>query len=169
MRKADMATYVAFLRGINVGGNKIVKMDDLKKAFESMGFKNVKTILASGNVLFEGRERELTKKIEDKLEKAFGFPIPVIVRSFDSLLAISKSEPFKGVKVSADTRLFVTFIEKPKVFTKDPRIIRMTGSELFAVLDLSEKTVDYMAYLDRNFGMNTTRNWNTIGKILSSR
>lgn len=156
--------YVAFLRGINVGGNKILKMDELKKAFESLGFKDVKTILASGNVIFEGGGRQLTK-IEDGLGRRFGFRIPVIARSFAELEAIAASDPFKGVKPG--TRLFVTFLaEKPKRKAEDPRILRATGSEIFAALGPDEKTTDYMAFLDKEFGKNTTRNWNSIEKIL---
>src|SRR4029077_19756102 len=51
--RLSLARYVAFLRGINVGGNRVLKMDDLRKAFESLGFKDVKTVLASGNVMFD--------------------------------------------------------------------------------------------------------------------
>lgn len=68
--KSSNCQYLAFLRGINVGGNAIIKMADLKKAFEQMGFKNVRTLLASGNVIFEADHADkevLTKKMESAL------------------------------------------------------------------------------------------------------
>ena len=62
MKKApeedSLIKYAAFLRGINVGGHTIIKMGELRKVFESLGFWNVKTVLASGNVLFEAPERK---------------------------------------------------------------------------------------------------------------
>jgi uncharacterized protein (DUF1697 family) len=66
-----MARYAAFLRGINVGGNKKVPMAKLASEFLTMGFENVKTLLASGNVIFEG-EKEDTKKIEARIAKKLG-------------------------------------------------------------------------------------------------
>ena len=83
-----MAKYVAFLRGVNVGGNKMVKMEDIKKAFEALKFKNVKTLLASGNVLFEiskADETALCAKIAEKLKSVFGFEVGVLVRSIEEL------------------------------------------------------------------------------------
>ena len=67
INKNNSYQYVAFLRGINVGGHVLIKMADLKKAFEMMGFENVRTILASGNVVFEYDQTDkkaLTKKVE---------------------------------------------------------------------------------------------------------
>ncbi len=86
-----MTRYVAFLRGINVGGHQPVKMEELKKAFESMGFQNVKTLLASGNVLFETPETgadNLIKQIEGKLEKEFGRK--VTTRNWNTVTKILK-------------------------------------------------------------------------------
>ncbi|MBM4406965.1 MAG: DUF1697 domain-containing protein, partial [Chloroflexi bacterium] len=69
-----MPTCVALLRGINVGGNKVIKMADLAKAFTSLGFANVRTLLASGNVVFEASNAKAATSsvIEAALEKAFG-------------------------------------------------------------------------------------------------
>ena len=75
-----MTKFVALLRGINVGGNKMVKMDDLKKWFAAIGFKSVKTILNSGNVLFESADKdedELVKRIQGKLKTELGHEIGV--------------------------------------------------------------------------------------------
>lgn len=71
-----MEKYIAFLRAINVGGTKIIKMEDLKKHFESFGCVNVQTYINSGNVIFETKESAgLEAKIEKQLEKALGYKV----------------------------------------------------------------------------------------------
>ncbi len=143
-----MATYVALLRGINVGGHKLVSMNRLRQAFESLGFKNVRTLLASGNVLFSAppldRDR-LVRRIEARLEKTFGHEISVIVRTLEELQPLVDLNPFRGIRVTPRTRLFVTFLsEKPRTRLKIPylspdksfRILRRTRGELCSVLTL---------------------------------
>ena len=119
-----MTQYVAFLRGINVGGHKPVKMEELKKAFESMGFQNVKTLLASGNVLFETPDMgtdNLVKRIEEKLEMELGYKITVLLRTIEEIQNLAEADPFKNIKVTPQTRLYVTFLsEKQKSALKIP-------------------------------------------------
>lgn len=175
--------YVAFLRGINVGGNNMVKMETLKTAFESMGFQQVKTILASGNVLFETATTDndtLSKRIGDTLEKTVGFAISVIVHSIEEIEHLADTDPFRGIAVTPQTRLYVTFLsEKPKSTLKIPylspekdfNILQVSDSEVCSVLTVSKErgTVDAMKILEKEFGRNiTTRNWNTIRKILTT-
>jgi len=179
-----MIKYAAFLRGINVGGHKAVKMEELKKAFEALGFENVKTLLASGNVIFaapSASESMLAKKIEEKLEQTFGHEIGVLIRKLEELQRLAEASPFAGIKVTPQTRLYVTFLaEKTKSSLKIPyespdknfKIIRATGSEVCSVLTLTpnSRTVDLMSILEKEFGRKvTTRNWNTINKILKAR
>jgi uncharacterized protein (DUF1697 family) len=171
----------AFLRGINVGGHNPVPMEELKKAFESLGFENVKTLLASGNVLFESSNPDATvlvKKIEGKLEKKFGREINVVIRTIKELQDLDKIHPFKGVLVTPQTRLYVTFLsEKSNTGLKIPyetpdkncKIIRATGKEVCSVLTLSQNsnTTNLMSILEKEFGREiTTRNWNTITRLL---
>ncbi len=178
-----MTTYVGFLRGINVGGNKIVKMETLKTTFGSMGFQNVKTILASGNILFETAKTDgaaLSKRIGDTLEKTVGFPISVIVRSIGEIQHLADADPFKGITITPQTRLYMTFLsEKPKSTLKIPyespekdfKILQVSDSEICSVLTVSKErgTTDAMNILEKEFGRNiTTRNWNTILRILKS-
>ena len=172
--------YVAFLRGINVGGNSLVKMADLKKAFEARGFKNIQTILASGNVIFESKTADpeaLTRKIETLLKKQWGRSIAVFVRTVDELSKMSALQPFKGVTIESTTRLYVTFLSENSRGLKLPelpselRITRIKDDAVFSVLELSPKrnTTDSMAILEKAFGPRiTTRNWNTIQKILKA-
>jgi uncharacterized protein (DUF1697 family) len=182
-RDDKQTAYAAFLRGINVGGNKPVKMDELKKAFESLGFKKVKTLLASGNVVFEAPHSSasvLTPKIEEKLKKRFGHEIGVLIRTITELQHLEESNPFKGTNVTPQTRLYVTFLsEKPKSGLKIPhespdknfKILRAAENEVCSVLTLSpnSRTVDLMNVLEKEFGRKiTTRNWNTIAKVLET-
>ena len=173
--------YVAFLRGINVGGHKTVKMDELKKAFEQLGFQNVKTLLASGNIVFDAakqNQKTLSEKISEKLERTFGHEIGVIIRSVEEIKSLVDSNPFKVIKVTPETRLYVTFLaEKSKSTLKIPysspdgglKILSKTDTELCSHLVLlpTRSTVDYMSVIEKEFGKKvTTRNWNTVLKIL---
>jgi uncharacterized protein (DUF1697 family) len=176
-----MTKFVALLRGINVGGNKLIKMDDLKKCFGSAGFKNVKTILASGNVLFESTaadEDAHAKKIADKLKAELGHDVGIQIRSIDEIQKLADRNPFKKIKVTPETRLYISFLpDKPKSKLKIPytspekdfRILEVTNREICSVVDLNlgRGTVEAMGILDKEFGKNiTTRNWNTVGKFL---
>ena len=179
-----MTAYVAFLRGINVGGNKPIKMADLQKAFESLGFRNVKTILASGNVLFAALktpQSDLVQEIEEKLRETFGHEVGVLLRTIAGLRQLAAADPFKNIIVTPRTRLYVTFLsEKPKTNLripyetpeKDCGIVCVTDGEVcsFVVLSPDRGTTDLMNILEKQFGKKmTTRNWNTIAKILEKQ
>jgi uncharacterized protein (DUF1697 family) len=172
-----MDKYVALLRGINVGGHQ-VPMAKLKKTFEEQGCENVQTILVSGNVVFEAKKENLfifTKKLEIALAKAFGFSIPVLLRTGHDIEKLIASVPFKGITVTPETRLYVTFfLEKqantqlPRMPGKDIQILKVTDTEVYSVLRLSPNvgTIDLMSFLEKEFSKNiTTRNWNTLIKI----
>jgi uncharacterized protein (DUF1697 family) len=172
--------YAAFLRGINVGGNKKVPMADLKKSFESLGFTNVRTLLNSGNVIFETGKSgsdSLTELLETHLKKKFNFEIPILIRTIADLQHLIDRDPFRGIEVTPQTRLYVSFLsEKPQSKLKLPyrspektyKILSASPSEVCSVLTLSPNTqsTDLMSILEKEFGKKiTTRNWNTIVKI----
>lgn len=175
-------TIVAFLRGINVGGHALIKMNALKKVFEKMGFWNVRTLLASGNVIFDSEKvdkKVLTREVESTLKNEFKRDIGVILRSLDDLKNFKLLGPFKGVEITPDIRLYVSFLfeeGKPRTIEipyatprEELRILYATATEVFSVLDLSKgkKTPDAMNIIEKEFGSNlTTRNWNTVLKIL---
>ncbi len=170
---------VAFLRGINVGGHKKVPMAALKAAFEAMGFRNVRTVLASGNVIFETPKTgpALAGTIAQELEKAFGFPVTVVIRPVRGLRALVASEPFKGVPAGPNVRLYVTFLARkkpglsglrPPSSVKSVRVVRVGPGEIFSTVTLSPGvgTPDLMAFLEKAVGQNvTTRNWETVKKL----
>lgn len=174
-----MTKYVALLRGINVGGNKLVPMIDLKKILEKIGLRNVKTILASGNVVFESELNSINNlviEVSKILEDTFHFSIPILIRQFAEIEKLITLNPFKGIKVTPQKRLYTTFLsEKPKSKLganyaspdKSFKIISVKVDTVFSVLDLSiANTPDAMNALEKIYGKYiTTRNWNTVLKI----
>jgi uncharacterized protein (DUF1697 family) len=175
-----MVEYVALLRGINVGGHKKVNMEDLRQAFTSWGFQSVKTVLATGNVVFESPVTDpdtLASTIEDKIKAIFGLDVSVILRRSQEIQELVNASPFEGITVTPQTRLYVTFLsEKPNSHLeipygspeKDFRILRVSEREVCSVLTLSpnSRSTKAMDILEKEFGKNvTTRNWNTVIKI----
>ena len=176
--------YAAFLRGINVGGNVPVKMEELRLAFISMGFQEVATLLNSGNVVFEASEDDpagLSRRIEATLKESFGRAIPIILRSADMLRALIDAEPFAGITVTPETRLYVTLqgglpaewrtgaLSIPYTSADgNVRVLREADGAICSAIILSPQqgTLDLMKLLEDAYGKNvTTRNWNTIGKV----
>jgi uncharacterized protein (DUF1697 family) len=170
-----MAKYVAFLRGINVGRHNKVPMAKLREVLEKQGFQNLKTLLATGNVVFEGEEKTINN-LPKVLQENFGFQIDTIVLPFETITAIVKSDPFQDIEIMPNIRLYVTFLgEKPKTgiiipyYAKDGsyNITELTDNAVFSVLDIEKMgTTQLMNILEKEFGQNiTTRNYNTVVKI----
>jgi len=171
-------TYIALLRGINVGHHK-VPMTDLRGEMEAMGFTGIVTLLNSGNVIFSGKDMEpseMENQIAVRLEGAFGFPIPVLVRTGEEIMQLVKAQPFRDIPVTGTTRLYVTFLKQAPedaitvARTSDDRSFRILGvtdRSVCSVLDLAiSATPHAMEILERLFGRDiTTRNWNTVEKI----
>lgn len=174
-----MTKYVAFLRGINSGKNPTVKMGVLRKTFEDLGFENIRTILASGNVLFESSadENTLERKIEEVLPVSIGFKSDVIVRTIEDLHKLVLLNPFKATEITSHIRSYVTFIKgENKTNLKFPAsgkgytILGIFNGIVCSVVDLSDaKTPSLMQVLDKEFGKGiTTRSWNTVERILKA-
>jgi uncharacterized protein (DUF1697 family) len=107
-----MPRYVAFLRAINVGG-RIVKMDALRRAFETMGFSGVESFIASGNIIFETPARNsiiLENRIEAGLMTAFGYEITPFVRTSIELSEIAAFKPFPASHIAPQDQLGVIFL-----------------------------------------------------------
>lgn len=180
-----MATkYVALLLGINVG-HRQVKMVVLKSAMVGLGFLEIKTLLASGNVIFKVEEKsprlELKQRIEKKLEDTFGFSIRVILLSAAEINALIDLKPFESVHLTPAVRLYVTFAGE--VITNQARtellaasqpgfrVLHVTDRWVFGVVTLENgsRTVDAMKILTKHLGKNiTVRNWNTVVKIATA-
>ena len=172
-------TYVALLRGINVGGHHKVPMATLRNEMESLGFSNVVTLLNSGNIIFDSADadvKQLENNIAQHLEKVFGFIIPVWVIKGEDIATLIQMGPFEKVDVTKDTRLYVSFLKEPlsielslpwKSEDQSYVIIDAKDKIICSVLDLSVgTTVKGMDILEKLFGSAiTTRNWNTILRI----
>jgi uncharacterized protein (DUF1697 family) len=155
---ASTMKYVALLRGI-MPMNPNMKGEKLKGVFEGLGFRNVQTVIASGNVVFESSSKStatLEKKIEKALPEKLGFTSTTIIRSKEELEALVKKNPFKGIKDEKPNYLVVTFFKDRK-------------PELCTVIDLAAgKTPDFMSKLERQHGKAiTTRTWKTVHRILA--
>ncbi len=111
-----MRTFICLLRGINVGGRRSVRMEDLRAVFEKSGFKKVRTYIQSGNVAFSAPNpsaKALGSRIEKELLGAFGFPIPVMIRGVEELTRVIQRNPFfrePGMDVG---RLHIGFLSQP--------------------------------------------------------
>jgi len=171
-----MTEYIAFLRGINVGGHGAVTMTDLKKAFESCGFKDVKTIATSGNVAFSTTmtEAAVVKKAEAALKKSFGSDTPVHVRSREELREMVQADPYKGFAIPTDAKRVITFLEpSAKTALKLPH--HQDGTSILIVKDgvaysayvQNPKGAVFMKVLEQAFGKRiTTRTWDMINRLV---
>jgi uncharacterized protein (DUF1697 family) len=144
----------------------------------------VRTVLASGNVIFESPKSDpaaLAETIRVKMETALGLKTDLILRPISEIRKMVKSNPFKDFNVTSETKFYVTFLpersrsasaykyESPE---KDVRIFGLSRGDVGAVLALSPSrgTTALLSILDKQFGRNvTTRNWTTIQKIAESR
>jgi uncharacterized protein (DUF1697 family) len=176
-----MSTWVAFLRGVNLGKRQM-KMAELKACCEGMGLENVKTILASGNVRFDTRKDSgLKTRLEKALEETFAFPVKVILRSSDEIEKMIASKPFAKVDPKADVALHVLLFDEP--MKPRPKIAPLEGdyeaarSDDDAIFFIVSKKSDG-TYLGRSAlsdvlkpmekgHLVTMRNWNTMLKLLS--
>jgi uncharacterized protein (DUF1697 family) len=171
-----MTEYVAFLRGINVGGHGAVTMEHLKETFETCGFKDVKTIATSGNVAFSAAmvEAAVVKKAEAALEKRLGRETPVHVRSRDELRKMVQSDPYKEFTIPKDAKRIITFLDtSPKTALKLPH--HQDGATILCIKDgvaysayvRTPKGAVFMKVLEQAFGKGiTTRTWDMINRLL---
>jgi uncharacterized protein (DUF1697 family) len=170
-----MSKFVAFLRGINVGG-KTMKMQELTQVLQRLGYTEVKTLLASGNIVFasEGKSAlELVGEIEAAISEHFKFKVTVQVRDLAQIKQLVVENPFSDHKPSKDTHWYVTFLNTEiatlPIAPADSsfQLLSTHYNAIFSILDRTHtQTTDFMTYLDRQFGKQvTTRNWNTILKI----
>jgi uncharacterized protein (DUF1697 family) len=172
--------YVALLRGINVGGNNLIRMSALKACFEAQGLRDVATYIQSGNVLFaaaRSNQLVLTRQIEDALSKTFAYRSRVVVRSSEQMKAIVKGAPKGFGGRPAAYRYDVVFLKEPltadealKSITARPGVDRVfAGNGVVYFSRLISKAAQ--SHLTRIVGTPdyqnmTIRNWNTTGKLL---
>jgi uncharacterized protein (DUF1697 family) len=171
-----MPAYAAFLRGVSPLN---AKMSQLRECFEAAGCTNVKTVLGSGNVVFQARSKSrsaLERQLEAAMQKDLGRVFATTLRSIDELAALVASDPYKTFRLAPNSKRIVTLLHaKPKSRMKLPveldgaRILCIKGTELFSAYVPSPKGPVFMSLIERTFGKDlTTRTWDTVGKVVKA-
>lgn len=170
--------YVALLRAVNVGGRK-VEMAKLRAAVEALGFENVATYIASGNLFFDApraAKATLTEELETGIAAAFGIEVPVILRTVAELEEVCALVPFAGIEKTDDVRFLVDFLagEAPEleVPSTSPKggyeLVHLTASEAFVVVHLQQGRWPSERWQEQELGVGTSRFWHTTAKILEA-
>lgn len=175
-----MKTFVALLRGINVSGQKLIKMELLRKVLAGSGFKNIQTYIQSGNVVFQSDEDDvlvLEQQISALIMKHFGFEVPVVVVTLKELEFVSANNQFASETMPDDTQPYVAFLSE---------IPAESNMELLKSIDFGADRlipIDRYLYLRYEHGAGTTkltnviienklkvratsRNWKTVHKLI---
>ena len=171
-----MPRYVAFLRGVSPSN---ASMPALQRCFEAAGFANVRTLLSSGNVVFDARaaspvalERRAEKAMESGLDRSFG----TIVRPAVHLQEFLASDPFGEFGLPPSAKRVVTFLRHPAEAVPDlpverdgARILKLVGSEVLSAYVPGPKGPVFMNLLERTFGTDlTTRTLDTVRKCAAA-
>jgi uncharacterized protein (DUF1697 family) len=175
-----MPVYIALLRGINVGGNKRIKMEQLRKSFEALGLDRVATYIQSGNVVFKagkGSPSSLSRRIEEKILADFGHSVSVVLRTADEMKQTIANNPFIKDRGIDPKKLHVMFLSNVPVSSALDKLETMTmrpdrscclGKEIYLYLPNGTAQSTLMKTpLDRMLSVvTTTRNWNTVNQLL---
>ncbi len=174
-----MGVMVSMLRGINIGGHRKIRMDALRALYGSLGLRDVQTYGQSGNVVFRSAKRDvdaLREKIEDEIERRFGFRSDVIIRTAPELRDVVARNPFARRHLEP-AKLAVTFLasdpgeevrEKVRAIPAAPEELRIDGRELYIYFPngMARPKLS-LALVDRTLQTpGTARNWNTVTKLL---
>ncbi|MFL5927583.1 MAG: DUF1697 domain-containing protein [Gaiellaceae bacterium] len=167
-----MARQIALLRGVNVGGNKKVEMAKLRAVVEELGHTDVRTYVNSGNVVFTGPKRA-AKHLEQAIGDAFGFRVPVVLRTRDELAAVVDANPLREVATDAARHIVVFCAEEPVVSLDpqefEPERFVVRGREVYLWLPDGLARSELAKLLaNKPLGTNSTgRNWRTVEKLLA--
>ncbi|MDZ7682917.1 MAG: DUF1697 domain-containing protein [Fodinibius sp.] len=172
-------TYIALLRGINVGGHRRLTMDELRQMFSEMGFANVTTYIQNGNVVFTADDEAdaafLSTQISVKIAETFGYEVPVVIRSRDRLANVLADFPFKEKE---GWKGYISFLaNKPmneqaaelEAAASQVERFSVQGSELFSIVNKqAEATPQFSnSFVEQRLGVPaTTRNLQTVRKII---
>ena len=167
-----MPRYVALLRGVSPMN---AKMPELKRCFEAAGFTEVKTVLGSGNVVFDSRAASnatLERKAEAAMQKHLGRTFYTIVRPVKVLREMLDADPYTRFRLPKDAKRVITFLrEPPSAKLRLPLeldgagILAVNGREILSAYVPSPRGPVFMALIEKTFGKDvTTRTWDTIRK-----
>jgi uncharacterized protein (DUF1697 family) len=170
-----MKSYAALLRGVSPMN---AKMGELVAAFEAEGFSDVRTVLASGNLVFSARSASLTavrKRAAAAVARA-GKDFLIFVRPIDALRALLESDPYAGFRLPRAAKRVVTFLPEPPrkkpalpIELHGARILRVRGSEAFSAYVTGPRGPVFMTLIEETFGKAvTTRTWNSVARIVKA-
>jgi len=176
-----MEKYIAFLRGINVSGQKLIRMKDLKLLMESIGFMRVQTYIQSGNLVFcapKSDSRQIAKRIAEVISVKYNFQVPVFVRTSGEMNTIAMNNPFLTGRLLQTNKLYVTLLSNipadniTEVLEKSgltSEFYSMKGEEIYLYLpEGSGKTKWTNTFFEKKLKVSaTTRNWATINQLVT--
>ena len=175
-----MIRYVALLRGINVSGQKLIKMEELRKHFELPGFANITSYIQSGNILFDTKEKKqefIRTKIEEQLLLKLGYAVPVIVRSLPDLEKVIAGNPFNQSELAGAGKLYVHFLSAVPAADKVAELdnlssemeqLKIRNREAYLLTGSYGTTRFSNTFIEKKLAVQSTaRNWNTVNKLLA--
>jgi uncharacterized protein (DUF1697 family) len=173
-----MTCYVALLRGVNVGGNKMVAMAELREMLTKLGFADAKTLLQSGNAVFRCSAKppaKLEALLEAETKKRLGLTCDFHVRTADELQAAIDANPLKAEANKDPSRMLVSFFRAPldkarvkaaQAAITGPEIVRCDGRHLYMYYPDGQADSKAGIVVGKALGVNgTARNWNTVLKL----
>lgn len=175
-----METFIALLRGINVSGQKMIRMEELKQSLASLNFRNIRTYIQSGNIVFETEKtgsHNLEKQIGEKILDHFGFHVPVVIRTRKELEIVHSNNPFLGERNEPVEKLHVTFIAaetgadvlnklERDLFLPDEYFILGREVYLFCPNGYGRTKLTNQYFESKLKTTATTRNWKTIETLV---
>lgn len=176
-----MTRYISILRGINVGGKRIISMSDLKQLYAGAGFCNLKTYIQSGNILFDSpsdaTDLELATQIEKLIFEAYQFEVPVIIRTITALQEALSENPFYQPQETNIEQLHLTFLKHyptpEALITMEnidfaPDRFKISGNNVYVYClnNYSDSKLSNQFFEKKLKVPATTRNWKTVVKLL---
>lgn len=174
-----MQTYISLLRGINVSGQKRIKMDELKAAYEALGLKQVTSYIQSGNVIFKSPAKDRQKlavKIEKTIEQHFAYSVSVLIRDLDEFKKLIDANPFPAEGGVEPDKLHLTFLSAVPDKSLLQKMAELeSGKDKFSLAGENiylycpggyGRTKLTNNYFEKKLALSaTTRNWNTVQKL----
>ncbi|MFD2057953.1 DUF1697 domain-containing protein [Mesorhizobium calcicola] len=173
-----MQTYVALLYSIILGEGRRVVMADLKAMAQDLGLKNVRTLVATGNLVFEAQTMPvgaLEGRLEAAFEKAFGKHVDIIVRTASDWLTLAAGNPFPDESIATADQVAVRVMRQPvpdeavsalKSYVGKDEKMRAVGGDIWIVFSRATPSSRLLAATShKRLGIGTSRNWNTVRKL----
>lgn len=171
-----MTIYIALIRGINVGGHNLIKMQDLRNSLKSIGLGHVQTYIQSGNIVFQSEDKpeKLKLQIEQVIKSEFGFLVPVILRSSTEWEEIIKNCPYAVNSLSEGESIHLALLETEPTkaciqtlltFKSKTEECYINGKEIYVYLQGSFHRAKLPIQIQKIGVSATVRNWKTIKKL----